>query len=321
MVDFKRLLNETRERKMAKKTGTELATASAGALAKAFRNQMAESAKAQVAAEPVYSTANIIRMKGGDFFLNDAKLAKPVSAVVLGWAFGQFMYEEEYDSAVKTPPVCFALSSVEGELRRSDTSPKPQTDGPCATCPMNKPGSGRQGGWTRACSGRRRLGLLLTGDTSEDPQIGSMEISASGLKPFAQHIKAVSGVHTMPMFMVETMFDTELSRKGEGSPFIVPILGKMLWDVRPEWLAQPKGVKLGTLEDFEGLKLPTGSIIARKVRELFESKQLLAPPSLQAPAPQEKRPVTGAKRVSVKEAADARAKSTGKKAAKKKAAA
>jgi hypothetical protein len=289
--------------KMARKSKDQLpAVADAAALEAALRDSMKESAQAMVAAEPVYSAANIIRMKGGEFFLNDTNLPKPLQAVVLGWSFGQFYYEDEYDPDSKSPPVCFALSPTEGELVPSDTSPKKQHDGPCATCPQNKPGSHEKGGWLRACSGRRRLGILLINDKSPDPAIGSMEISSAGLKPFSQYVKSVAGVHGAPLYLVATSFGTELTRKGEGAPMIVASFGELLTRIRPEWLTPAKGTKVGAPGWLDT------TIVGRKVRELQETKLLLSPPSLVAPEKKDKRPVTGAKRVSVKDAKQARGK-------------
>lgn len=283
---------------MARKSKDQLpAVADAAALEAALRDSMKSSAQAMVAAEPVYSAANIIRQKGGDFKLNDMLLPKPVQAVVLGWSFGQFYYEDEYDPDSKSPPVCFALSATEGELVPSETSPKKQHDGPCATCPQNKPGSHEKGGWLRACAGRRRLGLLLISDKSADPAIGSMEISSAGLKTFSQYVKSVAGVHGAPLHLVVTNFTTELTRKGEGAPMVVAQFGELLTRVRPDWLTPAKGTKVGQ----EGWLETT--VIGRKVRELQESKILMSPPSLAAPVERkDKRPVTGAKRVSVKDA-------------------
>ena len=60
---------------MARKSNGNLPTIlSATDIEAALRGSMKESAQALAAAEPVYSTANIIRMKGGDFLLNDQKL-------------------------------------------------------------------------------------------------------------------------------------------------------------------------------------------------------------------------------------------------------
>lgn len=282
---------------MARKSKDQLpATASAADLEAALRDSMKESAKAIVAAEPVYSAANIIRLKGGEYVLNEEILKKPLEAVVLGWSFGQFYYEDEYDPDNKAPPVCFALANNEGELVPSETSPKKQHDGPCATCPQNKPGSHEKGGWLRACSGRRRLGILLVSDTSPDPQIGSMEVSAAGLKPFSTYVKSVAGVHGAPLHLVKTLFSTELSRKGQGAAFTVASFGELLTRSRPDWLTPAKGVKIGSDNWLDS------TVIGRKVAELRESKLLLSPPSLTAPEVKAKKPVTGSARVSVKDA-------------------
>lgn len=290
---------------MAKKKqepGTELSTFSAADFeAMLASGMMKESAQALVAAEPVFGSRNILRMKGGDFYLGDNKLPKPLPVVMLSASFAQMFYTEAYDPDNKMPPVCFALSMDKDTMAHDPTSPEPQFEGPCELCPQNMPRSAGDGSWARACSGRRRVAFLFADDKSDDPQVGSMEISASGLAPFTAHLKGIAAIHHAPMYMFVTLLDTELSRKGQGSPFIVPKLGENLARAQPRWLMGDKETKLGSHEWL------VSTLIGRKLAEVAESKMLLAPPSLVAPEkPAGKKPVTGAKRVSVKDAKAAR---------------
>jgi hypothetical protein len=272
---------------------------------------MAESAKALVAAEPVYGSQNIIRLKSSDFVLNDDRLPKPLRVIILATSFTQSYYEEAYDPNDKASPVCFALAERDVELAPHETSTKKQHDGPCATCPQNRPGTSinpNASAWSRACQGRRRVALLLADDKSEDPQLGSFEFSPAGLRPFSLYVKSVAGVHGAPIYLVCTELHTEASRKGEGAAYAVPKFGGLLTRVRPEWLVPGKGVKVGS----EGWLEST--LLGRKMREAKEGKMLLAPPTIMAPGekPMAKRPVTGARRASVKDLKKERKATRGK---------
>lgn len=273
-------------------------------LERALVPHMKESAQALANAEPVYSTQNIIRVKNKKFSFGDETLPAPLRVVVLGSAFAQMYYDAEYDPDNRTPPVCFALANTENELAPHETAPDKQSE-LCMNCPQNKPGSHPKGGWMRACAGRRRLAILLVSDRSPDPQIGSIELSASALKAWTQYVKGLAGVHNMPIHAVVTELNFVDTKKDTW--YVGAAFGGRLTQERPEWLMPPKGVKVGS----EGWYDQT--IIGRKVKEVYESKMLLVPPSLVAPeAPKKKKPVTGAARMSVKDAKNAR-KARGKK--------
>lgn len=282
---------------MAKKSNLPV---SVDELERQMASVMKESAQALATAEPLYGTQNIIRLKGGKFMLGEEELKPPVGVVILGTSFIQAYYESGYDPDNKVSPVCFALAERDTELQPHETAPKKQHDGPCATCKQNRPGTSENpnaSAFARACSGRRRAALLLVSDTSDDPQIGSIEFSPAGLRPFSLYVKSCAGVHGAPTYLVSTELDTQLSQKGQGSPFIIPKFGGLLTRVRPDWLMPGKGVKLGSENWLES------TVIGRKIREVKESKMLLAPPQIMAPTdkPAGKRPVTGARRASVKD--------------------
>lgn len=255
------------------------------------------SAAKAVAAEPAYATQNIIRVKNQRFYLGDDELAQPLRVVVLGSAFVQAYYETEYDPEQRTPPVCFALSDTPEGLAPHETSPKKQHDGPCATCPQNQPGSSPKGGFIRACSGRRRLALLLLDDKSEDPAIGSIELSASGLRPFSLYVKSLAGIHGAPLYCAVTELAVVITKKDTW--YVGAKYGGLLTRARAQWLTPPRGVRVGA----EGWLEQT--LVGRKVREVAESRMLVAPPSLVAPVGAGKKkaakPVTGARRASVKD--------------------
>lgn len=285
---------------MAKKPGT--AIVSVEALEAALLPAVKESALAQMAAEPAYATQNIIRVKNQRFLLGEEELKTPIRAVILGTSFYQAYYDQAYDPDNRVPPVCFALADTQEALHHHDTSPKPQFDGPCLGCPQNQSGSGEAGGFTRACAGRRRLALLLLDDKGEDPAIGSIELSATALRPFSMYVKGLAGVQGAPLYLAVTELAIVITKKETW--YVGAAFGGLITRSRPDWVTPPRGVKMGS----EGWLDST--IIGRKVREVREGKMLLTPPSLQAPEKNAKKkkgkPVTGAARVSVKDAKAAR---------------
>lgn len=258
------------------------------------------SAVAQAAAEPVFSTMNIIRATNARTFKtgDESILQRPLKIVILAAVHYQAYYDVEYDPDNKVPPVCFALAPTEAELLRHETSPEKQSEGPCTLCPKNKPGSHPKGGWMRACSGRRRLAILSLDDRTDDPTVFSIEISAGGLREYSGYVKNLTTVEGIPTYMAATSLDFFENTKKD-TWFLKPTYIDRLTRVLPDWLTPQRGVKIGS----EGWLDAT--VIGRKVREVIETKMLLAPPSLVKPEKLAKgkgKPVTGKERVSVKEA-------------------
>lgn len=283
--------------------GTDLVKVSAEELEAALAaGDMKEAGQALMAAEPVYGSQNIIRTKNKVFKLGDDTLKEPPQVIILAWSFMQLYYNQEYDPDTRVPPVCFAFSDTQEGLVPNITSPKIQNEGKaCATCWANQPGSGDNGPFIRACSGRRRLAFLFANDDSLDPAIGSIELSSSALKPFSLYVKSLWNIHhALPRFFV-TQLDFVDTKKDTWYVGASPV--QHLARARPQWLTPEKGVKVGE----PGWERTT--LIGKKYQEVIESKMLLVPPQLIGPddaRPKGKRPVTGAKRVSVKDAKAAR---------------
>lgn len=283
---------------MGKKAGTSLI--SVEELERQLSSIARPSALAQAAAEPVFSSSNIIRATNArEFKFGDNVLGRPLNIVILAAVHFQAYYDQAYDPENKTPPVCFALAPTEVELIPHETSPDKQHDGPCAMCRQNKPGSGEQGGYTRACSGRRRLAILSLDDKQPDPTIFSIEISAGGLREYSLWVKNLTTVEGIPTYLAAASLDFFTTPKDTW--YLKPAYTGRLARIRPDWLTPGKGVKIGS----EGWLDAT--VIGTKVRQVIESKMLLAPPSLVKPDKVTKgktkaKPVTGKERVSVKDA-------------------
>lgn len=302
---------------MARKKEPGTSVISVDDLERALAPLARESATALAKAEPVYNSTNIIRTKNKVFKLGETKLDAPLRVIILAQSACQFYYEDEYDPDSPSSPICYALAgdnpfapdgvTLESRLAPPDDAPKKQSE-VCATCPKNKPGSYEGSGtgskWRRACQGRRRLAFLFADDKSDNPEIGSIEISPGGLRPWTNYIKSLVGINGLPFYMVVTelhFVDTK-----EDNWYVGGVYGGPLTRSRPDWL-MPKGVKVGS----DGWLDTT--MIGRKVHEVVDSKMLLAPPQQLSEEPRSKkkaRPVTGAERVSVR---DAKAKRAAKK--------
>jgi len=63
------------------------------------------------------------------------------------------------DSGGGTPPTCSSLDGKRGSLPRDEEG----RFGDCATCKLNKPGSGNDTEWGRACKNMKRLHILMDG--------------------------------------------------------------------------------------------------------------------------------------------------------------
>jgi hypothetical protein len=299
----------------AKKPGKGLTTFNAADIDRLIQQgAVAGSVKALATAEPVFKNVTILRLKGGDFYIGDVKQKKPFPLAILATAHVQMFYENGYDPDNKEPPVCFALAYEQKDLVPSDVSPKKQHDGLCATCRHNQPGSAGDGSWRRACQGRRRIAFLMTDDTSDNPIIGSTEVSPAGLKEFGAHMQGILNIMKVPPSFVETKLDTKLSRGGDGSPYIVASVGPSMTQLRPDWFKGDGSAELPNSDMSEEERQQTfqayleTTLLGKKIKEVQDTKLLLSPPSLTVPTDGggSKKPVTGAKRVSVKDAKAAR---------------
>lgn len=241
------------------------------ALEASLQRDLADQTKALVKAEPLGAAATIIRTKNRRFTIGEQPLEAPIRCVILATAAAQFYYEDEYDPNVKSSPACFALAPTEGELAPDARAPDRQHDGPCVTCPQNQPGSGRRGGFSRACQLRRRLAILMVDDRSDDPAWASLELSVTAIKGWSNYVRGLAGVHNLAYFAAVTELDFEDDKSGDYWHLSMRFVDR-LSNVRPDWLTPAKGVKVGAPGWFDT------TVIGRKVREITDGKALLQPP-------------------------------------------
>lgn len=245
-------------------------------LEKSLQADLQDRTQALVRAEPVASAASIIRCKNRRFTIGEQPLDAPLRVVVLATAAVQQYYDTAYDPEVKSSPVCFALAPSESELVPDATVPKLQhQDGvgaPCLTCRRNLPGSGPRGGFSRACSLRRRVAVMFIDDKSDDPQWASLELSVTAIKGWSQYVKSLAGIHNIPYFLAGTELDFEDDKSGDYWHLGVRFIDKVT-ALRPDWLQPSKGVKVGSPGWFDT------TMIGRRVKEITEQRSLLVPPS------------------------------------------
>lgn len=270
----------------APKKGKGGALASRDLLEKSLAATLQDTTQALVRAEPVASSANIIRTKNRKFAMGDETLAGPLKVVVLATAAGQFFYETAYDPEVRSAPVCFALAPSESELTPDPASPKLQNDGPCVTCKQNQPGSGDRGKFSRACGLRRRMAIMFLNDKSDDPQWASIELSVTAIKGWSSYVKSLAGIYNIPYFLAGTELDFEDDKSGDYWHLGMKFIDK-LTVLRPDWVQPGRGVKIGSPGWFDT------TLIGRKVKEINDTRALMVPPSLVV---DDDKPVKGAKR-------------------------
>lgn len=256
------------------------------AIERGYLSDLQDTTKALVAAEPLGGSQNIIRVKNKRFFLGEHPLDAPLKVVVLATAAVQNYYEEKYDPDEKSSPVCWARAPSESELAPPDDVPKKQNE-VCAGCPQNLPGSGERGGFTRACASRRRLAVMFIGDESDDPQWASLELSVTAIKGWSAYVKGLAAVHNIPYFMAVTSLDFEDDKSGDYW-HVAMAFEERVSKARPDWLKPEKGVKPTDPGAFYT------SVLGRRVKEIVDTRALMAAPALIADAP--KRGAKGAKR-------------------------
>lgn len=109
------------------------------------------------------------------FELPDEDTTKEFDGVILYHHPVNVYYEDAY-SGGNNPPDCGSLDGRNGYERETNTTKN------CASCPLNKFGSGKDGG--KACKQKRRLYVLREGDTL--PTI--LTIPTGSLKEFSKYV-------------------------------------------------------------------------------------------------------------------------------------
>lgn len=110
-----------------------------------------------------------------------------VSGIIVDFIAKKAWYPNPYDKDNIVPPHCFGLDFVaHSALEPSENSPERQCE-TCATCPKNAFGSA-ENGKGKACKDSYVLALLGP-DAEEGSPLMTLEISATGIKPFEKYVR------------------------------------------------------------------------------------------------------------------------------------
>lgn len=170
-----------------------------------YRAKLAERAadlSKQISAAP----SNVIRTKGRIFTLPDGTTHPgPFEAVIVDFVAFNSFFEGAYNATKPVPPVCWATGEMDS-LQPSQTAPKRQHEGPCATCPKNQWGSATNGGKGKACKNQLKLAVIPANLATADPsKIYTLSVSPTGIKlfsAFARRVQKSLGDDALPIRVV-----------------------------------------------------------------------------------------------------------------------
>ena len=110
-----------------------------------------------------------------------------IHGVIVDFIAKKAWYQGAYDPDNIVPPNCFALDFLPHDrLEPSDNSPDKQNEA-CSDCPKNAFKSA-ENGKGKACKDAYILALLPP-DADEDSSLMTLEISATGIKPFEKYVR------------------------------------------------------------------------------------------------------------------------------------
>ncbi len=166
-------------------------------------------------------TTSRIGTKGKIFSLPDGTTSEgPLQCIILDWRWQHSFFEGIYNSNNPKPPVCFASSKYEHELKPDPSSEKPQAED-CESCPKNVFGSGISGKG-KACKNSARLAIVPANPTADmTPWV--IDIPPTAQKGLIGYINALQKTGKLTVQMVtEIDFDqkvdyptTTFANKGE----------------------------------------------------------------------------------------------------------
>lgn len=199
---------------MARKDAKAVAVKSSGEVA-VYKDELRQLAKAQSDREKSSGSA-FVKTKGSKFEFKGAVLKAPLKVIVLGYSFENAYYVGTYDPDNKAPPVCFAMSNFEEDLKPHETSPEMQHD-TCKDCAQNQWASAATGRG-KACKNQRRLLLLSvpttkTGDFDEaaftpeyikGAELAQLRLSPTAIMAWSSYVKQVTNTLNVPLFAVVT---------------------------------------------------------------------------------------------------------------------
>lgn len=166
-----------------------------------------ELAKMAVAtAEAERPSGNWVSFKGGRLSIggNPMKDDK-VKAVVIESMFENQWYKERYDADNPQSPSCYAIDTIEDNLKPHADSEEPQA-ATCAECPKNVWGSDPGGGRGKACKNVRRLAMLSANDLGaiSKAEVAMAKLPVTSVGNWSTYANQVASVLKLPPLAVIT---------------------------------------------------------------------------------------------------------------------
>ena len=147
---------------------------------------------------------NWVSFKGGQMTINGMQMKdNKAKIVVLNSVFENQLYEGPYNPNNQQPPICYAFSEHDDDLKPHPDSAKPQNVD-CETCPMNEWGSDPGGGKGKACKNVRRLAMISADDLDkvEKAEVALAKLPVTSVKNWSTFASQVANVLKVPPLAV-----------------------------------------------------------------------------------------------------------------------
>jgi len=138
-----------------------------------------------------------IKIKNKQFILPNGDTSDMITVCIVDFAYYNAWYPGQYDENNIVPPDCFAINPIPTELVPSPNSLDKQ-DEKCVSCWANQFNSRGKG---KACRNSISAAVLAPGDDVESPMY-LLNISPTGLRPFAAFVNTLARTHNLPPFGV-----------------------------------------------------------------------------------------------------------------------
>lgn len=136
-----------------------------------------------------------ISTKGKVFRLPDGKTSPgPLNCIIVDYVNKNMYYKEAYVEGEFTEPDCFAVGREIKNMLPSATVEDPQNE-ICDTCDHNQFGSKGRG---KACANNVLLAVLPE-DFTEDSELYTLKVSATGLKHWTKYVRDLSNAGVDPI--------------------------------------------------------------------------------------------------------------------------
>jgi len=142
-----------------------------------------------------------ISTKGKVFRLPDGKTSQgPLNCIIVDYVNKNMYYKEAYVEGEFAEPDCYAVGREIKLLRPSENAQDPQNE-VCEDCPHNQFGSKGRG---KACANNVLLAILPE-DFTEDSEIYTLKVSATGLKHWTKYVRDLSNADVDPIQVVTSI--------------------------------------------------------------------------------------------------------------------